>query len=84
MDYKKYIELGFTRTDMNDTVEFNQTGFGGFTLVKELKNNQSIEISSGGLTTPHLYIKKKGKDAYHIIRISDECVVDLCHHDSKS
>jgi hypothetical protein len=25
MDYKKYIELGFTRTDMNDQVEFNQT-----------------------------------------------------------
>lgn len=83
MDYKKYVELGFTRIDMNDTVEFNQTGFGGFTLVKELKNNQSIEISSGELTTPYLYIKKKGKDSHHRIRISEECAVDLCHHDSK-
>jgi len=84
MDYKKYIELGFTRTDMNDAVEFNQTGFGGFTLVKELKNNQSIEISSGRLTHPHLYIKKKGKDTYHIISISTEIAVDICHHDLKS
>lgn len=83
MDYKKYIELGFTRTDMNDAIEFNQTGFGGFTLVKDLKNNQSIEISSSALSSPHLYIKKKGKDTYHIIKISEECVIDLCHHNSK-
>jgi len=84
MDYKKYVELGFSRTDMNDVVEFNQTGFGGFTLEKEFKKGLSISVSSGELSRPQLYVKKRNGDTYHIITISEECVVDLCHHNSKS
>jgi hypothetical protein len=84
MDYKKYTDLGFIRTDMSDSVEFNQTGFGGFSLEKEFKKGLSISVISGELSKPHLYIKKRNGDTYHIIPISEECVIDLCHHNSKS
>lgn len=77
MNYAKYIELGFTRTEMNDSVEFKQTGYGGFTLEKELGKNQMIEVSSGDLSKPRLYIKRRKKDTYHIFIISEECVIDL-------
>lgn len=77
MDYKKYIDLGFTRTEMNDSVEFKQTGYGGFTLEKELGKNQMIGVSSGELNKPLLYIKRRKKNTYHIFPISEECVLDL-------
>lgn len=82
MDYKKYIELGFIRTDMDDPIELGKTGFGGFTLVKVLTSTQSIEVSSGELTMPKLYIRKRNTDTYHIINISEECVIDLCYYNS--
>jgi hypothetical protein len=82
MDYKKYIDLGFVRTDMNDQIEFNQTGFGGFSLEKQFKKGLSICVSSTELQNPHLYVKKRSGDTYHIMRISEECVVDICHNNS--
>lgn len=83
MDYKKYIELGFIRTDMNDNVEFAQTGFYGFTLEKKLGKKMMIGVSSGELTKPLLYIQKKGKDTHHILPISEECCLDLCENFKK-
>jgi hypothetical protein len=84
MDYQKYIDLGFERTDMNDQVEFNQTGFGGFSLEKKFKRGMSICISSGELTQPHLYIKKRSGETYHIVTISEECVIDICNNNGQS
>lgn len=84
MDYLIYIELGFTRTDMNDSVEFDQTGYGGFSLEKVFKKGLSIVANSMELDKPRLYIKKKNSDTYHILQISEECVFDLCHHNAKS
>ena len=78
MDYKKYIDLGFERIDMNDSVEFKQTGYYGFSLEKKLGKRMMIGVSSGELTKPLLYIQKKGKDTYHILPISEECCIDLC------
>lgn len=77
MEYKEYIELGFDRTDMNDSVEFNQTGYYGFALEKKINKRQLICVSSGELDNPKLYIKKRNSDTYHIIPISPEVVVDL-------
>lgn len=83
MDYNKYIELGFKRLDMNDSVEFRQTGYYGFSLEKKIGNKQLIGVSSGCLDKPLLYIPKKGKETYHIIPITDECCLDLCNNYKK-
>jgi len=77
MDYQKYIDLGFQRTEMNDSVEFRKTGYGGFCLEKQLGKNQMIGVSSMELNKPLLYIKRRKKDTYHIFQISEECVIDL-------
>jgi hypothetical protein len=79
MTYKQYIELGFERTDMSCSVEFERTGYHGFALSKKLQNNHLIEVSSGELNNPKLFIKKRNGDTYHIIPISPEAVIDLLH-----
>ena len=77
MDYQKYIDLGFTRTEMKCGVEFKRTGYSGFALEKKLNDNIMVCISSGELDNPKLYIKKRNRETYHIIPISTEVVVDL-------
>lgn len=82
MEYQKYIDLGFTRFDMNCSVEFKRTGYRGYSLEKKISDRQMICVSSGDLDNPKLYIRRRGKDTYHIIPISPEAVVDLCSDDS--
>jgi hypothetical protein len=78
MRYKNYINLGFKRIDMNDSVEFNETGWGGYALEKEINTSMSIGVDSRSLSEPKLYIKKYyEKETYHIIPISVECMEDL-------
>jgi hypothetical protein len=77
MNYQEYIDLGFTRTDMNDSVEFKQTGYYGFCLSKQVSEKLSISVSGGELDKPKLYIKKRSSDTYHIIQLSSEMVKDL-------
>jgi len=77
MKYQKYIELGFERTDMNDNVEFRETGYYGFSLEKKLKNGMLICVSSGELDKPKLYIPKRNAETYHILPINVEIVFDL-------
>lgn len=79
MKYEMYIRLGFKRYDSNDWLEFNETGYGGFSLEKVINDKLSICVTSGNLDSPKLYIKKMGQDAYHIINIPTEAVVDLLH-----
>lgn len=78
MKYKEYIDLGFVRTDFDDSEEINRTGYGGFSLEKELKEGFSIIVDSEDLQSPRLYIEKEVKLVYHIVSVSPECVVDLC------
>lgn len=78
MTYQKYIDLGFKRTDMNDSVEFKQTGYYGFALEKQINKKQMVCVGSGELDNPKLYIKKRNSQTYHIIPISTEAVIDLC------
>lgn len=77
MDYKKYIELGFERIDMNCNVEFNRTGYSGFALEKSINENISVCVTSGDLDNPKLYIKKRFGETNHIIEITPEVVLDL-------
>jgi hypothetical protein len=78
MDYKKYIKLGFVRTDMNDRVEFDQTGYYGFALEGKVNDRISVCVTSGDLDKPKLYIKKSisGHEC-HIMLISCEAVFDM-------
>jgi hypothetical protein len=78
MRYKNYVDLGFERIDMNDSVEFDETGWGGYALEKEINSSMSIGVDSRNLSKPNLYIKKYyEKEIYHIIQISIECMKDL-------
>ena len=77
MDYQKYIDLGFKRTEMNCNIEFKRTGYHGFTLEKKLNDRVMVCVTSGELEKPKLYIKKTNSDTYHLYNISAEAVVDL-------
>lgn len=78
MDYKKYIDLGFIRTDMNDGVEFDQTGYSGFALEGKVNDKISVCVTSGDLDKPKLYIKKSSSGhECHIMFITCDAVVDM-------
>lgn len=77
MNYEKYTSLGFKRIELNDTVEFKQTGYHGFVLTKKISKNVCIEVCSGGLDKPKLYIKKNNSDTNYILNLTPEMVVDL-------
>ena len=76
MEYKKYIDLGFERTDLSCNVEFKQTGYHGFALQKNVNENIMVCVTSGELDKPKLYIKKRNSETYHIRPISSEAVID--------
>jgi hypothetical protein len=77
MEYQEYARLGFKRHELSCSVEFRQTGYYGFVLSKKINKRQSIEVTSGELDKPKLYIKKKDSDTYHIIPITPDAVIDL-------
>ena len=77
MEYQKYIDLGFERTNMSCQVEFKQTGYYGFSLEKKLNDKITVCVTSGELDRPKLYIRKRNGDTHHIIRISTDVVMDL-------
>ena len=81
MEYLEYVRLGFKRHDLDCIVEFRQTGYYGFVLSKKINKRQSIEVTSGELDKPKLYIKKKDNDTYHIIPITPDAVIDLLEKD---
>ena len=84
MDYIKYIELGFERTDLNDTVVFRKIGYSGFCLWKQVNKKIGISVTSETLNAPRLYIKKRNnEETYHIINITSEIVLDLLHNPNK-
>lgn len=77
MDYKDYIDLGFKRTDFDDSVEFDETGYGGFSLSKRLNDRIAVEVCSGQLDRPKLFIRKGDSDTNHIFTITPEAIVDI-------
>lgn len=77
MDYQEYIKLGFQRQDFNDEVEFRQTGYYGFCLIRKIDDKMSIEVCGGELDKPKLYIKKRDTEFSHSFPISCAAVIDL-------
>lgn len=77
MEYQEYIKLGFTREDMSDPVEYRQTGFSGYALSKQINDRISVEVCSGGLDKPKLYIRRGNSETYHILPISTDVVKDM-------
>jgi hypothetical protein len=59
MEYQEYISLGFKRIETNDAVELKRTGYAGFILTKKLRNGVFIDVFSGDLLDPKLYLNKK-------------------------
>ena len=71
MNYKEYIELGFTRHDLDDSVEMDNTGYGGYILIYQLNKKISIEVYYDELQTPRLCVDKKD-NKFAIIDLSIE------------
>lgn len=82
MEYQKYIDLGFKRTELDCPVEFKQTGYYGFALEKKINDKIMVCVTSEKLDKPKLYIKKINTYSYHIIPISIETVIDLFSNES--
>lgn len=76
MTYKQYIQLGFIRSEMSDTVEYDQTGYFGYCLTKHINDKMLVEVTSAELDKPKLYIAKSA-DTYHIVPITTEMVKDI-------
>jgi hypothetical protein len=77
MNYQDYINLGFERTEMNCSVEFKQTGYGGFALTKKVNENIMVEVAYPTLNEPNLYIRKGETDSWHIFPIPIAAIKDL-------
>ena len=77
MNYQNYIELGFKRLDINDSVEFKETGYEGYVLLYELGRDNTIEVHFRELDKPKLYMPKNEKQENHIIILTTEQVLEL-------
>ena len=75
MKYIDYINRGFERCEMNDTVQYEETGYKGYYLKKELTKNATIEVYDSELDMPKLYIKAKGGD-FIVLPLTGEMVMN--------
>ena len=81
MEYQEYINLGFERVEISDTVEFKRTGYSGFILTKKLRSGVFIEAYSGSLDDPKLYIEKKNSIECFILQLTREDILELLNED---
>lgn len=77
MKYQEYIQLGFERTEFEDRVEIEKTGYGGFSLTKRITDKITVEVYSSELDNPKMYISKRNSETCHIISLTDEMIRDL-------
>jgi hypothetical protein len=77
MNYQDYINLGFERTDINDSVYFKQTGYKEYFLSKKINDIMCIEMYGCALDKPKLYVKKKNSDDCYIFTLTPESVNDF-------
>ena len=62
MKYIDYINMGFERIELNDTVQFEETGYKGYYLIKNLTKKVTIQVWDSELNNPMLHIEpKEGK-----------------------
>jgi hypothetical protein len=79
MTYQEYIDLGFKRGNLDDTVMFKQVGYDGFYLTKKLNKYATIEAAYPlDEDCAKLYIKKGESEDNLIIHIDDWQVKQLC------
>lgn len=74
MEYSKYIDLGFDRIDISDTVEFKIHGYHGFILRKEINERMFIEVCSFELDKPILFIKRINSDCSDRVELTPKMV----------
>ena len=77
MKYQDYIDLGFKRVELNDSVELKQTGYPGYSLEKKINKRIMVCVDYPRLEEPKLYIKKGNTEYWHIFKITAEAVKDL-------
>lgn len=77
MKYQEYIDLGFERIEMNCSIELKRTGYYGFVLAKKLNPSCCIEVVSGELNEPKLYINKDKGVSCHILPLNKEQILEL-------
>lgn len=77
MDYKEYIDLGFSRLECDDNIEYERIGYCGFILIRTLTNGVYIEASSKDLNNPKLYIKEKMNGNYYSLLLNKEQILQL-------
>ena len=77
MDYQEYIDLGFERIEMDCNLEKEKTGYSGFALTKKLNPSSFIEVTSGDLNKPKLYINKEKGFSFHILPLTKEQIIQL-------
>ena len=73
MIYNDYIQLGFSREDLTDNVLFNQTGYFGFILTKDLGNGWNIALCDGEFDTPKLYFNND-----FICKLNEQSLNNIC------
>lgn len=59
MKYIDYIDRGFERCEMNDAVQYKETGYKGYYLKKKLTKKVTVQVLDSDLDNPKLYIEQK-------------------------
>lgn len=77
--YQDYIDLGFTRVDTADMIEFRRSGYYGFSLNKDLSHSMRVEVTSSDLNNPKLYIKDINSDINHILTMTVDSLTSFLH-----
>jgi hypothetical protein len=78
MRYKKYIDLGFKRHDLNDNFVMERKGYSGYYLTYQLNEKTSIEVYWDELDSPRLFTEKNDdSNSFHIIKITTEQVLNI-------
>ena len=63
MKYQEYIDLGFTRIELHDSIEMRDTGYSGYYLQKNITDHVYIGVSYGELDKPKLFVKKQNSNS---------------------
>ena len=67
MKYQELIDLGFKRTQIEDSVEFKKTGVEGYFLIFKLKKHIYLEVQWNSLNKIRLWIDTNNdSESYHI------------------
>ena len=79
MTYQEYIDLGFKRGDLDDTVMFKQVGYDGFYLTKKLNKYATIEACYPlDDNYAKLHINNGKSEGNLIVQLEDYQVKQLC------